>query len=257
MRPMISIVSLLAGVSAAFAQDAAAPATPPPPPPQPDSFWEGWTGGFELGLNGASGNSENFNFRAGVGAERKTDLMVTKFGATYTRATREGDVTSNRFEANGRNDWIFEKGSPWRAFAQATYEYDDFQDWDHRLSAGVGIGYAFVDTDTTLLVGRVGVGAFREFGGRDNRIHPEGILGVDFSHKFDDRQKVFFIADYYPDLIEWPDYRLVAKAGYEYLVDPKNKMTLKLGVEDRYDASPGPGRSRNDFEYFALLAWSF
>jgi hypothetical protein len=48
-----------------------------------------------------------------------------------------------------------------------------------------------------------------------------------------------------------------AKAGWEIVVDPEVNMTLKLGVEDRYNDNPGPDRKKNDIEYFALLAWSF
>jgi putative salt-induced outer membrane protein YdiY len=235
-------------------QPADAPAAPPPP----QTFLDGWTGSVEAGLNGSTGNSEVLNARAAVTGERKTDLMITKASATYVRAQESGTTTKNRFELAARNDWIFEKGSPWRYFITGTYDYDDFQDWQHRITLGNGIGYAFIDDDTTLLVGRAGIGVRREFGGSNDDWTPEGIFGADLSHKLTERQKITASIDYYPSLEDFmDDYRIVTKAAWEVLVDPEIKMSLKVGAEHRYDNTPGPNTKRNDLDYFALLVWSF
>ena len=236
--------------------DPEAPAPDAPPASEP-SWTEGWKGGIELGLNGSEGNTERFNFRAGANAGRKTERFDTKFGFVYSYGREDSADTENKFLAEGRNDWLF-KNSPWRVFAKSTFEYDDFQDWDVRVTAHGGVGYAFIEDDKTLLLGRVGLGFAREFGGEDNAIKFEGLLGADFSRQLTEQQKISASVDYYPEIApELGPYRIEAKAAYEILVDPETKMTLKLGVLDRYDSNPGEGFERNDFEYFALLAWSF
>jgi putative salt-induced outer membrane protein YdiY len=243
-----------------------APPPPPPPPapaaaapevtPDPESFWEGWKGNAELGLTGAAGNSENFGFRGGLGLKRETSKMITSLGFSYVYGTSDGDKNTDRGELNLKNEWRI--APPWRFFVTGKVEYDQFQDWDWRTSAFAGIGYEFIKTDRTLLLGRIGIGASKEFGGSDNRIKPELDLGLDWEHKLDDRQKVFATIDYYPSLLNFPeDYRVVAKAGYEVLVDPTNGMALKLGIEDRYQSQPGTGKKKNDFLYFATLVWNF
>lgn len=260
--------------AAAVAQDAPAPPHPDDPtqpflipdpesaapeaPPAPEPSWlDGWKGGVEIGLNGSDGNTERLNFRGGANAQRTTERYDTKIGFIYSYGREESRDTENKFIAQGRNDWLF-KDSPWRLFAKSTFEYDDFQDWDVRVSAHGGVGYAFIDDEKTLLLGRVGLGFAREFGGDDNAIKFEGLLGADFSRKLTERQKISASVDWYPELApEIGPYRIEAKAAYEVLVDPESKMTLKLGVLDRYDSNPGDGFERNDFEYFALLAWSF
>lgn len=234
------------------------PAAPPPAPKDPESFLDGWHGGIEAGLTGSSGNSEVLNARVAITGERKTSLMVTKGSATYTRTQENGDTTKNRFELAARNDWIFEKGSPWRYFLTGTYEYDDFQDWQHRVTVGNGIGYAFIDDDKTQLIGRAGLGVRREFGSTDDDWTPEAIFGVDFSHKLTERQKITASIDYFPALDDFmDDYRTVTKAAWEVLVDPEVKMSLKIGAEHRYDNVVGPGIEHTDVDYFALLVWSF
>lgn len=233
----------------------AKPATPPPPP-APTSFFEGWTGSVELGLNGSEGNSSRFNVRAGFGAERKTEETETKFTFAYSYAKDEGEETEHKGQTELRNDWILGKESPWRVYALGRLEYDEFQDWDWRASAFAGIGYQFIKTDKTTLIGRVGGGMSREFGGDDNRIHPEANFGIDLEHKFTDTQKFTLTFDYYMDLLNVSDYRLVGKAAYEILLDESSGLTLKLGVEDRYDSSPGDAK-RNDLDYFALVVFKF
>lgn len=253
------IMAVLAGV--ACGQDSAPQAAETPAElkietTDPSSFFAGWTGGVEVGLNGSSGNTESANLRAGVKGERKTDLMVTTASVLFTWASEDSQNTKNRLEAGARNDWIFAKDSRWRYYLAGTYEYDQFQDWNQRVAVTNGIGYAFIQDEKTTLIGRAGVGAYKEFGGSDNRIHPEGNLGLDLEYKITERQKFTFNADYYPDFLELTNYRATAKAAWEVLVDPETKLSLRVGVEDRYDPTPN-GRKRNDFDYFALLVWSF
>jgi putative salt-induced outer membrane protein YdiY len=267
----------LTAASRAIAQDAQPAETQPPPPnplpvptppPQPgeskldlktepDSFFSGWKGGVEVGINGSEGNSENFNVHAGVNAERKTELYVTKASFIYLRASTDGQVSKNRAELDLRNDWILAKGSPWRVFAQAAAEYDDFQDWQYRLTALAGVGYAFIENDNTTLIGRAGIGVREDLLGSDNRLHPEAMVGMDWSHKFSARQQINFTIELYDDLLEMTEWRAKAKAEWQLLVDPETKLSIKIGAEDRYQSDPGPGKKNNDLDYYALLVWSF
>lgn len=224
--------------------------------PDPTTFFSGWTGGVEVGLNGSNGNTDVMNFRGSVTAQRKTELMASKGSIIYSLARENSQTTRSRLEVGVRNDWIFAKDSPWRYYLIGSFEFDDFQDWKERVIVSNGIGYSFIQNEKTVLIGRVGVGFAKEFGGSDNRIHPEGDIGVDLEHKLTDRQKLSFSADFYPDFLDLSDYRATAKAAWEIVVDPDVKMSLKLGIEDRYDPTPN-GKKKNDIDYFALLVWSF
>ena len=235
---------------------AAAPAPEAPAKPaDPDSFFKGWKGNVEGGLNGSEGNSENLSFRAGIGATRETSKMKTTAALTYTYATSDGEKTKSRGVFDLRNDWNM--GERWIFFATGKVEYDEFQDWDWRISAFAGPGYYFVKHDRTKLLGRVGLGLTREIGGSRDEFIPEGLVGLDLEHKLTQRQKLFASVEWLPDLSELWEYRVNAKGGWEILVDPEVNMTLKLGIEDRYNHNPGPNREKNDVEYFMLLAWNF
>lgn len=242
---------------AAAPAPAAEPAKAPEVKKDPESFWDGWAGKVELGITGAAGNSENFNFRGAFGAKRETSKIVTTLDALYVYGSSDGTKSTDRGEAALRNDWKIED-SKWRFFVIGKGEYDQFQDWDWRASVFAGVGYEFIKSDTTSLLGRAGLGFSKEFGGSDNRIKPEANLGLDFEHKLDERQKIVASLDYFPSLLNFPkDYRVIGKAAYEVLVDPKNNLSLKLGVEDRYQSAPGDDKKRNDLLYFATLVYTF
>lgn len=240
---------------------AAVPAAPPEPPkpappPPPETFFDGWKGKIEFGLNGSEGNSQTLSFRGAVGGKRITEPMETTADLSYIYATSDGEKSKSRGELDIKNDWLF-KDSPWGYFVQGKAEYDEFQDWRWRTSIFTGPSYTFIKNDVTTLRMRAGVGLTKEYGGSRNEIIPEGLVGIDFTHKFDDRQSIFFSAEWLPSLLDWPEYRANAKAGYEIIVDPTTKMFLKLGVSDRYNSNPGGGFKKNDIEYFVLLGWEF
>ncbi len=230
--------------------------TPPLPVETETPFFKAWSGSVLFGLNGSDGNSENLSVRAGFNAERKTDAMHTKFWANYTYATDDGNKSESKGELGGRNDW-FIKDTPWLVFVDGLIEYDEFQSWNWRLSAHGGIGYAFIRNDETTLIGRVGAGFNQTLGGPDEEFTPEGLLGVDFSHQITERQKIYANVDYYPSFRSFPDYRLWARAGWEIIIDPEASLTLKVGVEDKYNSNPGENIKKNDIDYFVLLGWSF
>lgn len=217
-----------------------------------------WTGGIEFGLNGSAGNTEQLALRAGITAKRDVQETTTTFAAAYGFATSEGETSKNKFQLDARNDYKKVLPDRWILFIKGTLEYDQFQDWDWRLSGYVGVGYDAIKDDKTSLILRAGVGGSQTFGSSDDEFRPELDLGADLSHKLTERQKITATIDYYPALDDFPSkYRVVGKAEWEVLVDPEVKMSLKVGAQDRYDSEPGPGAKRNDIDYYALLVWSY
>ena len=220
------------------------------------SLFTGWKGTIEAGGSGTDGNTENFNLRAGVGFTRTAELLRTRLDASYLYSTEAGLKSQSRGVANALNDWFFRE-SPWGLFAKGRAEYDEFQDWDWRLSAFAGPSYLFWESDASSLRGRLGAGASKELGSSRNEVIPEGLAGLDFRYQFTPRQSMFADAEYLPSLSDFPEYRFNLRAGYEFLVDPVSKLRMRLGVENRYNSSPGTGFKSNDIEYFALLGLEF
>jgi len=220
------------------------------------AFFEGWSRSAELGLNGSEGNSETFNFRVGLRTERITDLMETRASATYSYGSDDGSKTTNRANFSARNDWLFEE-SRWGAFALGRVEFDEFQDWEWRVSGFVGPSYTFIREDDLTLRGRVGAGGSRAFGGEDNKFRWEGLVGLDLIWQITERQSFFVTTEAYPSFRDRREFRTFTDAGYQILVDPEMNLSLRIGATHRYDSRPGPDTDKNDLEYFALLSLAF
>ena len=226
-------------------------------PEDPSSWTDGWDWKAVVGLNGASGNNENFSARAALSGERNTSKYETKLGLSYIYGTSDGAKNTSRGVASINNDWLTD--SKWRYFAQGKYEYDEFQQWDHRLSAAVGVGYElYKDEKTTLLIGRIGVGGYYEIGNMaDEEFVPEGLIGLDLKHKWTENTTLVASTTYYPSFDDFGEFRWNTSAGIEVVMDKESGMTLNTGFEHRHDSMPGSGTKPNDVEYYMGLGWGF
>ncbi len=233
-------------------------ATTPEPPSK--SFWRGWDSSVELGITGSDGNSEAFNFRTAIDAERLTEQMETKLGLSYRYGTQNGVQNTNRLDIHGRNDWLF-PASRWRSFVQGAYEYDEFQNWDSRISGFAGLGYELIRPEDQArdmsLLARAGLGGSQTIGGSNEMFRPEALLALDYNWNIKEGQRFYVTTELFPSLGEAGDFRWNTNMGYEIVLDAESNLYLKLGIEDRYDSNPGASAKRNDIDYYVTLGWKF
>lgn len=231
------------------------PVIDPPEPSDLEKFLSGWERRIELGLSGSEGNSTAGSFRGKFRADRKTDLSETRLSLEYVYATRDAKATANRFSSEIRYDKLM-KDSSWRYFARASFDADQFQSWDYRVTLGGGFGYQVIQDEKTNLLVRGGLSAAQDLGGPNDDIRAEGILGFDLSRKLNERQRLTANFDFLPGITE-QRLRVNAKAEWEIMIDPERQLSLKVGGQDRYDSDPGGSASRNDLSYYMLLAIQF
>lgn len=117
-----------------------------------------------------------------------------------------------------------------------------------------GIGYKFIDTETTKLKGRYGLGVSHEFGGVSDEWVEELVYGADFNRQLTKRQKLDLTIDYFPEWGNFDNYRMVTQFGWEVLLSEEHNLNLKLSVNDRYDSTPD-GAKPNIINYGLLLLW--
>jgi putative salt-induced outer membrane protein YdiY len=243
---------------------------PPPPPssfdavanwpltirseePPPVKLWEG---SLSVGLDGAEGNNQAMNLRVGFDARRKTELHLLYLNADYNRRTVDNENAANRLFSQIRYERII-KDTDWSIFVGSTYEYDEFEPWDFRLTSHSGLGRWLFRNEVTSLKARFGGGFSREiYGPRSNYTAPELIVGMDFERKLSTRQRLIAMFDYMPDVTDFTEFRFNSQAGWEVLLDKDPKLTLRLAVRNRYTSTPGTALP-NDLDYAALLLWTF
>lgn len=214
-----------------------------------------WSGSFELGVDGSAGNSNTFNIRLGFEGKRKTEEHTLTFDLDYHKNTNESVETANRLFF----DWRYERpyvNTRWTWFVQGTTTYDEFQPWDVQVTSATGFGYHLVKTETTTLVSRFGGGFSHEIGGLDESYVPELNLGLELEHQVTKRQKIKGSVEYYPDVTEFGEFRVVSKADWEVLLDEEVNLSLKFSVADRFQR-PNPGGKLNDLDYSMVLLWKY
>ncbi len=211
-----------------------------------------WDAGIELGLNGSSGTNEAISLRTGGSLKRESRFSKIDLSGYYNRTSTAGLTTQNNAQFDARNDWLLDEKSPWTLFVNNSLFYDEFQAFDVQLNANTGIGYRFVNEPGLSMIGRLGGGTSREFGGPDDRWVPESLFGFEYSQQLSTMQRAYGKIDYFPEWEEVGEFRLVADVGWEVeLVKPSN-LSLKLSASDRYDSTPN-GAEPHLVNYSVLL----
>ncbi len=211
-----------------------------------------WDTGIELGLNGSSGTSDSFSMRTGGYIKRESKFSKLDMSAYYNKTSANKIDTQNNAQFDVRNDWLLDESSPWTLFAMGTVFYDEFQMFDLQVNANSGIGYQFVDVAGISMLGRVGAGGSREFGGPDDSWVPEALLGFEYEQQISASQKLYGRLDYYPEFEDFTRYRLVADVGWEVELDRPSNLSLKISATDRFDSTPN-GVDPHLINYSVLL----
>ncbi|MDP1564386.1 MAG: DUF481 domain-containing protein [Pirellulaceae bacterium] len=214
----------------------------------------GWGASYELGLNGASGNATNFNMSTALKMTRTLNSRITNLDLNYAQASNDSVVIRDFALFRLRNEYLL-GDSRWSIFTEGTLEYDRFQAFDFRLTTASGLGYRFIDNETTTLKTRTGLGTSREFGGPSDEWKPELALGLDFKHKLTNHQGLYVTNDLYPNWTDFSDFRMITDAGWQLLIDEATRTSLKVGVINRHDSTP-QGQKANDLNYSVLLMWN-
>lgn len=230
----------------------------PPLPPLP-RLPKPWSGGIDLGLTGATGNTELLTFRGGWNVRRKTERHSFYSDLLYTYSTQNGELDANQALFNTRSELPF-PDRPLAGFSATQVEYDELRAYRFRVGTYLGMGYTLYDNEVKTAKFRAGAGATRELGvgGPRDRWVPELVVGYDLRYRVNDRSALLSILDFYPRLgDQFGQYRIRGRAAYELIVDPDTGTVLRLGLQDRYDSSPGNNTVRNDLTYFTTLGIKF
>ncbi|MBO6513567.1 MAG: DUF481 domain-containing protein [Phycisphaerales bacterium] len=222
------------------------------------SFWKGWKRSVRLGLNASQGNTENSNLNVQFNTIRKSKKYRTKFESEYRLATRDGVDSQNRLELDLRHEWLAPEGSKVGWWATASYEMDEFQDWDYRITGHGGISYQFIKNDSTDLKARTGFGGSQTFGGTSDDFRPEALVtGIDLRHKISEVMNVELGSEYFVDVSEVARDRLNNELKWNIMLDKESNMNLQFKLRHRYDSEPGGRNANNDLYYDITVGWQF
>ena len=241
---------------AAVAQAPGDAQAPQPAAEPPDLLLEpllpGWERQFDLGIGGSEGNSQSRNIHGALTAKTESPEYRWDVRMAYDAAEEDGNRSRERFFAQANRDWL-EPGSPHFYFAQGRFDWDDFQDWNYRVNTAGGYGYELVDRPGWTLRGKTGLGVSREFGGDEDKLSPEGLLGLESFWKLSEHHSIEFVTTLFPQLDEMGEYRSLTSLSWANKLN--GTMRLKVGLTNEYDSNVGEDVKHNDFTYTTSLSW--
>ncbi|MEM9789185.1 MAG: DUF481 domain-containing protein [Planctomycetota bacterium] len=218
----------------------------------------GWDRSVTLGLTGSEGNTQELDFTLQFDLFYEDSRDRWKFDGDWFYGTEDNEVTDNEVLLTLRKDWLL-PDSKWFVFALGTYEYDDFESYQHRLSASVGVGYEFFKQDDFTLRGLAGVGAVKEFGSDNEDVRPEALLGLETIWKPFPGQTLTASHYFYPELTRFDQFRNrnLSKIDYTIEIDRDYGLSFKIGAINEYESRTDDSTFHNDFDYYAALVYAF
>ena len=250
-RAMVVGMVVLCVCGALSAQE---PAALEPAPAKAESPWKSE---FELGFSASRGTTLSTDLHAAFVTKMKTEEQRVEGDVKYDYGSSSGEDTTNEFTVGGQLDWFYPK-TPWFAFGDARYEYNEFESWDHRYSAHAGVGYDLMrraDLDVTL---RAGLGAY-EAVDDEKEAQYEGLLGGELTYRPIEAQEGGLKSTLYPALNSGRtgEYRWVSSAYWKMKLAQFETMYVKFGVDHEYESDVSGDSLHHDTKIYASVVVGF
>ena len=216
-----------------------------------------WSGRVELGLDGARGNSDSFNFLGLTSATRKTETNKVVLNAQGHFEEDNGLRSENEFKASGRYEWKFR--GKWNTFVRGELETDEFEEVNLRSSIIVGLGKTFLETERQEFSARIGIGFLRE-DFKSAEMVTDLIMGFGYDYALKVRESFRLTHDLnlYSTLDEpLKGYRIVTNTAGELSLSGNDHWKLRGGVMQEFDEKPLPDVDGLDVTYYLNLGYTW
>lgn len=216
-----------------------------------------WKTDVEFGLSGARGNTHSNDMRAAVTSKKETEQNRVKLDLCYNLSSTKGNNTRNDLTTGALHDWLF-SGSPWFAFAEGRYDYDDFNTWRSRFSGRVGPGYDILLSEQLDMTARASIGAYEGLDD-DKPTRFEAGIGGNLLWRVRKGMEVGVEGTYYPSITDTlgDPFRTIESAYCKLNLEAYKTMAVKLGISHEHQSEVRQGRRKNDVRFFVTAVMSF
>jgi len=236
----------------AWATDEFSPLSSPEDLPPPGTVE--WLANIQASLAGVNSDNDELDLRVAGGFARRTSDDLLTFDAEYYYSLVNGDTTDNNLLATLVYDRYFDP-TDWLVFGKGQYQYDQFQSWEHRVSAYGGVGYRIFRLPPFALTVKLGAGGTHEFGD-PQQTTPEGYAEAAFLWKITDQMRLEGGVNIAPDLTDLNSYRILARLDWILRLEP-NGLSFVGGLREEYQSKLRGDGTNNDFRYYAGVRMDF
>ena len=213
------------------------------------SLLAGWDKEVSVGFSGSEGDTDEADLLVGADLDYEDKRKRWQMRARYELSYSENEKDDHNAQVSVLRDWLFET-SRWFAFSYTTYDFDEFEAWEHRVTTGLGPGYRIVPEGDFQLDLRTGPFITYEFGDEDDA-RPEYAVGFFARWKPNEHHSVS-ARNVYFQTIDHAEFRNVSAFEWKIGIAFAQSLSLKLGIHNEYDSSSED--SKNDLKYYSALA---
>ncbi len=193
-------------------------------------------GEIKVAAEDSSGNNNISKYNVNARSEWRYIESRHTFALVLQEESAESQTTRNMWRGSYQYDQFFT--DQWFATGNAFYEEDEFRDIDQRTSAGLGMGYQFLETTYLDLLGKGTVNYVDEqFSTGIKRTRPAFLWNLDFAWKFNDKGMEFFHRHAVLQSFKSnSDYEINSLTGLKYPINGNFSSVVQLQLD--YDNLP-------------------
>lgn len=212
-----------------------------------------WERAIDLGFSYASGNTETTLVTAGFTVDGEVDRDIYAASAHYSYGEDDGNTSSDSLLASASWKRLLSD----RAYAglRADGRYDSLADIDYRISLSGLVGYFLIKSEDTSLSVEGGPGYTLEKTDGEEDDFVNLYAGEQFDHRLFEATTLYQKLSVFSSADNLDDYQILAELGIE--TELSEKLSLKIHLENKYEAEPAPGREENDFRVVTGISYKF
>ena len=193
-------------------------------------------GSLVLALEDASGNNDITKYDVDARTELRYLESRHTMGLRYRDESAARETTRQSWLVTYQYDQFFTE--QWFATGNAFYEEDKFRELDHRSSAGLGMGYQFLETAYFELLGKGSLNYVDErFTTGLSRNRPAFLWNMDFVWRVDGGgMELFHRHAMLQSFDKGEDYEINTTTGFKYPINGSLSSVVQL--EYNYDNLP-------------------
>ncbi len=211
-------------------------------------------GRINFGASVTRGNTETESFHGDVELTRRSHRNRHTLGAEANYGRDAGVRSRNNAAGYARLDRFLDA----RRYLNTNLSlaHDEFRDLELRLSAGVGLGYQFLDSERHRLSSEAGINYVREAFVESTESRPAGRLAMDYEHSLDgDRLSLFSRNELLIGLAQRDDLLLRSRSGLQFPFMDRLQGTMQVNLD--YNHLPPAGSRPTDLAYLFSLGLSW
>ena len=213
-----------------------------------------WTGSFEVSGMNTDGNTNNLRLGLLGDVERKLDEERYNFHAEWIYTEDDGSISERRALVSGKYSRDITEKTYWLINGGASTDTE--ANVDLRYTAGAGLGYKFVNTDTWTFEGEAGLNYFVEqLDGSDDQDYFAGRLAYKVKYVHDETWSADHGTVGFPSLEDTDDVyvrmdtAVAAKLGDAWYAKAR-------WIWD-WDNTPADDSDKSDHMQLLTLGWGF